>query len=220
MATHKDHAEWTGSATDFFPARRTLRSLAHAAASCRGCDLYLNATQAVFGEGDAGSDVMLVGEQPGDHEDIEGHPFVGPAGRLLDTALERAGIDRGDVYITNVVKHFRFEPRGKRRIHRKPSAEQVRACRPWLEAELELVAPKVVICLGATAAQALLGRSFKLTEHRGEFVEWELEPLITATVHPSAILRAPDDRAREEQTEGLVRDLRSAARAVELDPNT
>ncbi len=188
MATHKDHAEWTGSAADFFPARRTIRSLARAAASCQGCDLYLNATQTVFGEGNAGSDVMLVGEQPGDHEDVEGHPFVGPAGRLLDTALERAGIDRRDVYITNVVKHFRFEPRGKRRIHRKPSAEQVRACRPWLEAELEL--------------------------------EWDLEPLVTATVHPSAILRAPDDRTREEQTEGLVRDLRSAARAVERKPNT
>jgi uracil-DNA glycosylase family protein len=220
VATHKDHAEWTGSAADFFPARRTLRSLVRAAASCQGCDLYLNATQTVFGEGNAGSDVMLVGEQPGDHEDVEGHPFVGPAGHLLDTALERAGIDRRDVYITNVVKHFRFEPRGKRRIHRKPSAEQVRACRPWLEAELELVAPKVVVCLGATAAQALLGRSFKLTEHRGEFVEWDLEPLVTATVHPSAILRAPDDRTREEQTEGLVRDLRSAARAVEREPNT
>jgi uracil-DNA glycosylase family protein len=201
-------SEETGSAADFLPERRSLRSLAHAAEDCRGCDLYRDATQTVFGEGRAGSRIMLVGEQPGDREDVQGLPFVGPAGRVLDEALEQAGIDRRDVYVTNVVKHFRFEPRGKRRIHRKPSAEQIRACRPWLDAELEAVAPEAVVCLGATAAQGLLGRSFKLTEHRGEWVEWEHEPLITATVHPSSILRSPDERTRHEQTEALVRDLR------------
>src|ERR671936_1517904 len=202
------------SAADFLPERRTLSTLARAAEDCKGCDLYRNATQTVFGEGRAGSRIMLVGEQPGDREDVEGHPFVGPAGRLLDKALEQAGIDRRDAYVTNVVKHFRFEPRGKRRIHRKPSAEQIRACRPWLEAELEAVAPEAVVCLGATAAQALLGRSFKLTEHRGGWAEWEYEPLITATVHPSSILRAPDDRARHEQTEAFVRDLKKVGQTI------
>ena len=202
------------SAADFLPERRTLSTLARAAEDCKGCDLYRNATQTVFGEGRAGSRIMLVGEQPGDREDVEGHPFVGPAGRLLDKALEQAGIDRRDAYVTNVVKHFRFEPRGKRRIHRKPSAEQIRACRPWLEAELEAVVPEAVVCLGATAAQALLGRSFKLTEHRGEWAEWEYEPLITATVHPSSILRAPDDRARHEQTEAFVRDLKKVGQTI------
>src|ERR671937_140737 len=181
------------SAADFLPERRTLSTLARAAEDCKGCDLYRNATQTVF---------------------VEGHPFVGPAGRLLDKALEQAGIDRRDAYVTNVVKHFRFEPRGKRRIHRKPSAEQIRACRPWLEAELEVVAPEAVVCLGATAAQALLGRSFKLTEHRGGWAEWEYEPLITATVHPSSILRAPDDRARHEQTEAFVRDLKKVGQTI------
>jgi DNA polymerase len=202
------------SAADFLPERRTLSTLARAAEDCKGCDLYRNATQTVFGEGRAGSRIMLVGEQPGDREDVEGHPFVGPAGRLLDKALEQAGIDRRDAYVTNVVKHFRFEPRGKRRIHRKPSAEQIRACRPWLEAELEAVAPEAVVCLGATAAQALLGRSFKLTEHRGGWAEWEYEPLITATVHPSSILRAPDDRARHDQTEAFVRDLKKVGQTI------
>jgi uracil-DNA glycosylase len=210
MATEKG----AGSAADFLPERRTLAALARAAEDCRGCDLYRNATQTVFGEGRAGAQIMLVGEQPGDREDVEGHPFVGPAGRLLDTALEQAGIDRADVYVTNVVKHFRFEARGKRRIHRKPSAEQIRACRPWLEAELDAVAPQIVVCLGATAAQALLGRSFKLTEHRGELLEWDRDPLIAATVHPSSILRSPDERTRHEQTEAFVRDLRSAAAAL------
>jgi uracil-DNA glycosylase len=204
----------TGSAADFLPERRTLDALSDAAEGCRGCDLYRDATKTVFGEGRAGAEIMLVGEQPGDREDLEGHPFVGPAGRLLDRSLEQVGIDRADVYVTNAVKHFRFEPRGKRRIHRKPSAEQIRACRPWLEAELDAVAPKIVVCLGATAAQALLGRSFKLTEHRGEVLEWDREPLITATVHPSSILRAPHDRARHEQTEAFVRDLRSVATAL------
>ncbi len=202
------------SAAEFLPPRLSLPELRKAAAVCRGCDLYRNATQTVFGEGARTADVMLVGEQPGDREDVEGAPFVGPAGKLLDRALEEAGIDRRKVYITNAVKHFKWTPRGKRRIHKRPGAEEIRACRPWLDAEMEVVKPRVLVALGATAAQALLGRQFRLTEHRGEFVESPLAPLVTATVHPSSILRAPDDASRHQAMEAFVADLQVVARAL------
>jgi DNA polymerase len=168
----------------------------------------------VIGQGRPGADVMLIGEQPGDREDREGAPFVGPAGKLLDTALERAGIDRDEVYVTNAVKHFKWDPRGKRRIHKKPNTEEIRACNPWLQAELNVVKPKVIVCLGATAAQAVIGRGFRVTQHRGEFVDTPLEPLVTATVHPSSILRAQDDGTRRSQMEAFVRDLRTVATAI------
>src|SRR4051812_34977623 len=202
------------SAADFLPEKRTLPVLAEAAHGCEGCDLFRNATQTVFGEGRPGAEIMMVGEQPGDREDLQGRPFVGPAGHLLDDALEQAGIDRDAVYVTNAVKHFKWTPRGKRRIHKRPSAEEIAACRPWLEAELEVVRPEVLACLGATAAQALLGRQFRVTQHRGEFVESPLAPLVTATVHPSSILRAPDEAAREREMEAFVADLRTIAAAV------
>jgi len=194
--------------------------LRRAAEGCRACALWERGTRTVFGEGSAASDVMLVGEQPGDREDLEGRPFVGPAGQLLDRALEAAGIDRRKVYVTNVVKHFNWEPKGKRRIHKKPAAEHIRACRPWLEAELRVVKPKVLVCLGATAAQAIVGRDFRLSRHRGEFVDTDLDPMVTATVHPSSILRAPDDRARREAMDAFVADLRTVARALGGEPST
>ena len=203
------------SAADFFPDRVTLRTLRDASAGCRGCDLWERATQTVFGEGVPDADVMFVGEQPGDREDVEGRPFVGPAGQLLDRSLERAGIERDDVYITNVVKHFKWEPRGKRRIHKKPNLEEITACRPWLEAELGQVEPQILVCLGATAAQALLGAAFRVTKQRGTFVDSTLAPAVTATVHPSSILRAPDEAAREMETEAFVRDLTVVARKLD-----
>jgi DNA polymerase len=187
-----------------------VRSLAAAAAGCRACDLWRDATQTVFGEGPETARVLLVGEQPGDREDIAGRPFVGPAGGVLDRALEQAGIDRRDVYVTNVVKHFKSVRRGKRRIHKKPNAEEIGACRPWLDAEIRAVRPAVVVCLGATAAQSLLGRDFKVTRRRGEFVELD-GTLAVATVHPSSILRAPDDASRRDQTRAFVEDLRIVA---------
>jgi uracil-DNA glycosylase len=202
------------SAAEFLPAKRTLSALLEASKDCRGCDLYARATQTVFGEGPTRADIMLIGEQPGDREDREGHPFVGPAGTLLDRALEAAGIDRTKVYVTNAVKHFKFEPRGKRRIHKKPNVEEIRACSPWLGAELDAVKPRVVVCLGATAAQAVIGRTFKVTQHRGEFVETPLEALVTATVHPSSILRSPDDTTRAAEMDAFVRDLRAVAAAL------
>ena len=208
-------AEPARSAAEFLPPRRTLPALIEASKSCRGCDLYANATQTVFGEGPSRADIMLVGEQPGDREDLEGHPFVGPAGKLLDRALEQAGIDRTAVYVTNAVKHFKFEPRGKRRIHKKPNAEEIRACNPWLEAELDTIKPRVLVCLGATAAQAVIGRTFKVTQHRGEFVDTPLAPLVTATVHPSSILRSPDDTTRDAEMAALIRDLRVVAAALD-----
>jgi uracil-DNA glycosylase len=189
----------------------TLPRLREAAAGCRACELWRTGTQTVFGEGETRAEVMFVGEQPGDREDIEGRPFVGPAGRLLDQALERAGIERGQVYVTNVVKHFKWKPRGKRRIHQKPNAEEIAACRGWLEGELEAVKPRVLVCLGATAAQALLGRTFRVTRQRGEFVESPLAPLVTATVHPSSILRAENDEDREAAMDDFVRDLEKVA---------
>ena len=206
----------TRSAADFLPANPTLDSLREAAEGCRGCDLYRNATQTVFGEGTTRAEVMLVGEQPGDREDLEGRPFVGPAGKLLDGALEDAGIDRAKVYVTNAVKHFKWTPapRGKRRIHKKPGAEEIRACRPWLDGEIGMVKPRVIVALGATAAQALMGRDFRLTQHRGELLESDVGPLVAATVHPSSILRAPDDRARREAMDAFVRDLAAVATAI------
>jgi uracil-DNA glycosylase len=195
------------------PDRPSARRLREAAAGCRGCGLYRNATQTVFGEGRARAEVMLVGEQPGDQEDRRGKPFVGPAGRELDRALEEAGIDRDQVYVTNVVKHFKFTPRGKRRIHKKPNAEEIAACRPWLEAEVAVVRPSLIVALGATAAQALLGRGFRITRQRGEFFPSDLGPEITATVHPSAVIRAPDEE-RREQHRLFVRDLARVARRL------
>jgi uracil-DNA glycosylase len=180
------------------------------ARGCKACDLWKTGTQTVFGEGARDAEVMMVGEQPGDREDIEGRPFVGPAGRLLDTALERAGIDRDRVYITNVVKHFKWQPRGKRRIHQKPNLEEITACRPWLEGELAAVKPRVLVCLGATAAQALLGRQFRVSRQRGEFVDSPLAERVTATVHPSSILRG-DPEDREAALADLVRDLEVVA---------
>jgi uracil-DNA glycosylase family protein len=203
-----------GSAAEFLPERRTLPALREASAGCRGCDLWEHATQTVFGEGRVRAKVMLVGEQPGDREDIDGRPFVGPAGKLLDRALEEAGIDRADVYVTNVVKHFKWAPRGKRRIHKKPNWYEMTACRPWLDAELDLVRPKVLVCLGATASQAILGRDFRVTHHRGEFVESNIAPLVTATVHPSSILRARDNESRRLEMKTFVDDLRLVAGAL------
>ena len=191
-----------------------LAAIRKQAATCERCDLYKRATQTVFGAGREHSAIILVGEQPGDAEDLAGKPFVGPAGRLLDRALQAAGIDRAAVYVANVVKHFKWEPRGKRRIHKKPSAGEIAACRPWLDTEIELVQPRAIVCLGATAAQALLGRGFKVTEHRGAFVPSPLAPLVLATVHPSSILRAPDDETRRRELERFTADLRTVARAL------
>ena len=196
------------------PERPTLPRLREASAGCRACPLWAGATQTVFGEGPARARVMLVGEQPGDREDREGHPFVGPAGALLDRALEEAGVERDDAYVTNVVKHFKFKLRGKRRIHQKPAAEEIAACRPWLDAELAVVRPEVLVCLGATAAQALLGRQFRVTRQRGQLIESPLAPIATATVHPSSVLRAPDEEARRLERQALVDDLRVVARAL------
>lgn len=195
----------------FFPQVLTLDSLRVAAAHCEGCDLWTRGTQTVFGEGDPHAPLMLVGEQPGDVEDETGRPFVGPAGKLLDRCLVDAGIARERAYVTNAVKHFKWEARGKRRIHSKPSTREVRACLPWLEAELEAVEPEVLVLLGATAAQAVLGPRFRLTLHRGEFVESQLKARVLATVHPSALLRAPDEETRHRETARFVEDLRLAA---------
>src|SRR5207247_665748 len=181
------------TAAPLIPPAPTLPALRKAAASCKACDLWKRGTQTVFGEGARNAQVMLVGEQPGNDEDLAGHPFVGPAGKLLDRALEEAGIDRGQAYVTNVVKHFKWEPRGKRRIHAKPDVVEITACLPWLQAEIDVVKPRALVCLGSTAAQALIGRTFTVTQQRGEFVPSPLAPLVTATVHPSSILRAPDE---------------------------
>jgi uracil-DNA glycosylase family protein len=202
------------AAWDLIPARPTVNALSDAAKGCRACPLWKDATQTVFGEGTDSAELMLVGEQPGDREDIEGHPFVGPAGKLLDRALEEAGIDRRKVYVTNVVKHFKFTRRGKRRIHKKPGAEEIAACYPWLRAELDLVKPKALVALGATAAQALIGRTYRVSVQRGQFVQSDLAPLVTATVHPSSILRAPDDETRHEELRRFVADLKKVAQRL------
>jgi len=196
------------SAAAYVPETPTLPKLRKAAAGCRGCHLWERATQTVFGEGKPAAPLMLVGEQPGDQEDLAGKPFVGPAGRLLDQALEEAGIDRRQAYVTNVVKHFKWQPRGKRRIHQKPNWSEMAACRPWLDAELEVVEPDVVVCLGATAAQALIGRDFRVSRQRGELVDSPLARYVLATVHPSSILRQRDDASREAEYAAFVEDLR------------
>ena len=208
----KDQAD----ATPIIPKKPTITSLQDAARNCRACDLWKNASQTVFGEGNSRSSIMLIGEQPGDKEDIAGHPFVGPAGRLLDEALDAAGIDRKDVYVTNAVKHFSWTPaeRGKRRIHKKPRYSEIKACLPWLDAEIAMTHPRVIVCLGATAAQALLGRDFSVTRERGKFVPSPLAPYVMATVHPSSILRAQDEGSRRAQKEAFIADLRIAAAQI------
>jgi uracil-DNA glycosylase len=200
-----------GSAAALIPEKPTLPKLREAAAGCRACHLWELGTQTVFGEGTQSAELVLVGEQPGDQEDLDGRPFVGPAGRLLDQALEEAGIDRKLAYVTNVVKHFKWQPRGKRRIHQKPNASEIAACRPWLDAELSVVKPKALVCLGATAAQALLGRQFRVSKERGVPVESDLAPVVMATVHPSSILRSEN---REQELELFVQDLRQVAKAL------
>ena len=211
MATRKSSAS---AANDLIPPRPTLTSLKNAAAGCKACDLWLKGTQTVFGEGSRRSRVMFVGEQPGNEEDLTGQPFVGPAGRLFDSALEEAGIERKQTYVTNVVKHFKWEPRGKRRIHKKPNSVEIAACRPWLESEIAVVKPDVIVALGATAAQALIGPQFRVTKQRGEFIESTLAPYVMATVHPSSILRAPDDETRQLEYRRFVDDLKKLARVI------
>ncbi|MGD1067690.1 MAG: UdgX family uracil-DNA binding protein [Vulcanimicrobiaceae bacterium] len=201
-------------ATAYLPERLSLTSLRRAVADCQACDLYRDATQAVFGEGRASAEVMLVGEQPGDNEDREGRPFVGPAGRFFHAALDEAGLDAKDLYITGAVKHFKFIWRGKRRIHATPKRIEVRACHPWLVAELEVVQPRVLVALGATAAKALFGPSFRVTQHRGEFIATPLAPYALATLHPAAILRAPDDEVRRVERARFVDDLRLVAQTL------
>jgi DNA polymerase len=211
------------------PYTRSLRVLSEAAQQCEGCDLYRHATQAVLGEGRVSARIVLVGEQPGDQEDLQGHPFVGPAGKILDRALADAGIERADAFLTNAVKHFKWEPRGKRRIHKKPRVSEMRACRPWLDAELAIVKPAVVVCLGATAAQSFFGAQFKLMQQRGKVLRDPSQPpasdgtgrrregsalRLVATIHPSAVLRAPDDTGRKEAFAMLVRDLTLARQAL------
>jgi uracil-DNA glycosylase len=203
--------ETNGTAPPPVPDRPTLKKLREAASGCKACPLWKTGTQTVFGEGSESAEIVFVGEQPGDEEDKSGRPFVGPAGRLLDKALEEAGIDRKVAYVTNVVKHFKWQPRGKRRIHQKPNAAEVAACRPWLDAELEQLKPRVLVCLGATAAQALLGRQFRVSKDRGVPVESDLAPVVMATVHPSSILRSDD---REQELALLVDDLRRVAEAL------
>ncbi|HEX3672368.1 MAG TPA: UdgX family uracil-DNA binding protein [Candidatus Cybelea sp.] len=201
-------------AAAYLPARLSLKSLRESAAGCRGCDLYRYATQTVFGEGRARARMMFVGEQPGDSEDREGHPFVGPAGKLLHRAMDDAGIDAAGVYVTNAVKHFKFVERGKRRIHAKPKIVEIRACKPWLEAEIQVVRPALIVALGATAAQSLLGSGFRLLANRGRIVSSELAEAIFPTIHPSAILRAPDDRTRHREMRKFVEDLQAAREAL------
>jgi uracil-DNA glycosylase len=201
-------------ATPFLPQRPSLKALKEAAGECRGCHLWRPATQTVFGEGRKASRLMLVGEQPGDREDLAGKPFVGPAGRELDRGLEAAGIERRDAYLTNVVKHFKFEERGRRRIHQTPKRFEIDACMPWLRAELDVVKPEALVLLGAVAAKALLGSSFKVTKHRGELLDSDLAPIVGATIHPSAILRQRDDAARAREREAFAADLRVVAEAL------
>jgi uracil-DNA glycosylase len=205
----------TTSAADFLPARLTLSSLRSAAKTCQGCPLYQNATQTVFGRGPVTARIVLVGETPGNDEDLAGEPFVGPAGRLLDTALEAAGISRDDAYVTNVVKHFKWTPQGKRRIHKKPSSREIRACRPWLEKEIEVIHPDVLVCLGATAAQALLRADFRVTAQRGKEIQSALAPHVVATVHPSSVLRQQTDADRWREMDLFIADLKTVARILQ-----
>jgi len=203
------------TAAPLVPEKPTIPKLKEAAANCRACPLWKLGTQTVFGEGSSKARVMFVGEQPGDQEDLQGRPFVGPAGRLLDKALEKAGIDRKEVYVTNAVKHFKWEPRGKRRIHKKPNSLEITACQPWLEAEIKAIRPEVIVCLGATAAQSLLGRHFKVSVQRGEFIPSPLAPFVTATVHPSSLLRAPDDETRRLEMKRFIKDLQRVHEVLE-----
>jgi len=209
------------SIPELIPSHATVGDLQEASKNCRACDLWKNATQTVFGEGPNRATIFMIGEQPGDQEDRAGHPFVGPAGRLLDQALSDAGIERSDVYLTNVVKHFSWTPdeRGKRRIHKKPHASEIDACRPWLDAELAAIKPRVIVCLGATAAQALLGKSFRVSKDRGKPISSPLVPQVVATVHPSSILRAQDDESRQLQLRNFVNDLREAKRLLKSGPS-
>src|SRR5919197_1698346 len=214
MVTVDEALPW--DATPFLPREKSQEALVKAAARCQGCDLYRVGTQTVFGEGPPRAEVMMIGEQPGDVEDRAGQPFVGPAGRVLDEALEEVGIDRSRVYVTNVVKHFKWEARGKRRIHSKPNAREIRACRPWLDEELELVEPRIIVVLGATAAQALLGPKFRVTQQRGQALSnTGLAPYVVATVHPASILRAPDPETRESEGRAFVADLRTVRKLLE-----
>jgi uracil-DNA glycosylase len=202
-------------AADLIPQKATLKTLRENAKGCKACDLWLRGTQTVFGEGASHAKVMLVGEQPGDKEDLEGKPFVGPAGALLDKALVAAGVDRRQTYVTNAVKHFKWEPRGKRRIHKKPNSIEITACRAWLDAEIEVVKPEIIVCLGATAAQALLGRAFRVTQQRGKAINFGKGMQIVATVHPSSILRAPHEDARHREMLLLIADLKVVASLLE-----
>jgi uracil-DNA glycosylase family protein len=203
------------TAAPLIPSEPTIPKLREASMTCRACDLWKRGTQTVFGEGRSKARVMLVGEQPGDQEDIQGRPFVGPAGKILDKALEEAGINRDEVYVTNAVKHFKWEPRGKRRIHKKPNLMEITACKPWIEAEIDVIKPDVIVCLGATAAQSLLGREFRVSTQRGTWVSSPLAPFVTATVHPSSLLRAPDEVTRRLETKRFVQDLKLVREALE-----
>jgi DNA polymerase len=203
------------SAAPLIPEKPTLKKLQVAAAGCKACPLWKTGTQTVFGEGASHAKVVFVGEQPGNDEDLAGKPFVGPAGKLLDKCLEEAGINRDDVYVTNAVKHFKWEPSGKRRLHKKPNSREIAACRPWLEAELAVLKPEVVVALGATAAQTLLGKDFRVTQRRGELIDSDLARFVLATVHPSSILRAPDEVRRHEERALFVEDLKKVARVIQ-----
>jgi DNA polymerase len=206
----KEERDWPAPA----PKTSSLAALKKAAKTCTACHLYKHATQTVFGDGARGAKLMLLGEQPGDQEDLAGKPFVGPAGKMLDRALEEAGIDRREVYVTNTVKHFKWEPRGKRRIHKKPNSREIAACRPWLEAELRVIKPGLLVCLGATAAQAIFGPMFRVTRDRGKVMNSELAPKVLATVHPSSLLRQTDEESREREYKLFVADLKAAAKAA------
>ncbi len=207
-------ARLTETAAPLVPEKPTLENLRRAAAGCQACPLYKLGTQTVFGEGRKGARIVFVGEQPGNDEDLQGRPFVGPAGKLLDRALDEAGIDRKATYVTNAVKHFKWEPKGKRRIHKKPSGSEIAACRPWLDAELEVVEPRILVALGATAAQALFGKTFRVSKDRGKVIDSELAPSVMATVHPSSILRAPDEETRQAEMKRFVSDLKKIARLL------
>jgi uracil-DNA glycosylase len=207
-----DSEEYARPATP--PDTSNLSEVRRASRKCTACHLYKRATQTVFGEGPKDAAIMLVGEQPGDYEDVAGKPFVGPAGKIMDRALEEAGIDRSHVYVTNAVKHFKWEPRGKRRIHKKPNSREIAACRPWLEAEMRLVKPQLVVCLGSTAGQAFFGPSFRVTRERGKVLSSKLAPKVVATVHPSSLLRQPDEESREREYDRFVVDLRAAVKAA------
>jgi len=214
MPEKKDH-EYARPATP--PDSTSWSTVREAAKNCTACHLYKKATQTVFGEGPKKAPIMLIGEQPGDYEDVAGKPFVGPAGKIMDRALEEAGIDRKEVYVTNTVKHFKWEPRGKRRIHQKPNSREVAACRPWLEAELRLVRPRLVVALGSTAGQAIFGPSFRVTRERGKLLSSKFAPRVVATVHPSSLLRQPDEESRHREYKHFVADLRVAVKAADAD---